>query len=53
LESVDTGVNIPHNYALCVDVDGSDVWIGTSKGLAWGIGEDYYAGLKAQGGGMR
>ncbi len=46
LKTVDTGVNIPHNYALCADVDGNDVWVGTSKGLAWGIGESYYAGLK-------
>lgn len=49
LKTIDTGVNIPHNYTLCADVDGSDVWIGTSKGLAWGIGEDYYAGLKSSG----
>ncbi len=49
LESVDTGVNIPHNYALCADLDGHDVWVGTSKGLAVGIGEGYYAGLKEKG----
>jgi ligand-binding sensor domain-containing protein len=46
LESVETGLNIPHNYALCADIDGDDVWIGTSKGLAWGIGEGYYPGLR-------
>jgi len=46
LESIDTGLNIPHNYALCADVDGNDVWIGTSKGLGWGIGEGYYPGLR-------
>ncbi len=48
LKTIDTGINIPHNYALCADLDGNDVWIGTSKGLAWGIGLDYYAGLKEQ-----
>ena len=42
---VRTGLNIPHNYTLSADVDGDDVLIGTSKGLAWGIGEGYYAGI--------
>ena len=45
VKTVLTGLNIPHNYALSADIDGDDVWIGTSKGLAWGIGEDYYAGI--------
>lgn len=49
LRTIDTGINIPHNYALSVELDGHDVWVGTSKGLAWGIGEQYYAGLKQQG----
>ena len=50
LKTVDTGVNIPHNYTLCADVDGNDVWVGTSKGLAWGIGESYFAGLRDESG---
>ena len=45
LKTVRTGLNIPHNYALSADIDGKDVWIGTSKGLAWGIGEGYYPGV--------
>jgi ligand-binding sensor domain-containing protein len=45
LKTLETEINIPHNYTLCADTDGDDVWIGTSKGLAWGIGETYYAGL--------
>jgi ligand-binding sensor domain-containing protein len=45
LESIPTGLNIPHNYTLSAEIDGNDVWIGTSKGLAWGIGEGYYAGI--------
>jgi ligand-binding sensor domain-containing protein len=45
VKTVHTGLNIPHNYTLSADVDGNDVWIGTSKGLAWGIGEGYYAGI--------
>ncbi len=45
VETVEMGVNIPHNYVLWTELDGNDVWVGTSKGLAWGIGSDYYAGL--------
>jgi ligand-binding sensor domain-containing protein len=37
---------IPHNYALWVEFDGDDVWVGTSKGLARARGLDYYAGLR-------
>lgn len=37
---------IPHNYALCADADGNDMWIGTSKGVGWAIGPDYYPRLK-------
>ena len=49
LKTIDMQVNIPHNYVLWAEMDGNDVWIGTSKGLAWGKGADYYAGLgKAQ-----
>lgn len=39
---------LPHNYALWVEFDGDDVWIGTSKGLGWAIGEGYYPGLRAR-----
>jgi ligand-binding sensor domain-containing protein len=46
LETVETGLNIPHNYVLWVEIDGKDAWVGTSKGLGWAIGSDYYAGLK-------
>ena len=48
LETVEMGLNLPHNYTICADVDGNDVWIGTAKGLAWGIGEGFYAGLKTR-----
>jgi len=44
---VDTGPNIPHNYVLWADIDGDDVWIGTSKGLGHAIGEGYYPGLRS------
>ena len=32
--------------SMCGDFDGGDVWVGTSKGLGWAIGPDYYAGLR-------
>jgi len=46
LETVRSPRGIPHNYALWVEFDGDDVWVGTSKGLAWGKGAGYYPGLK-------
>jgi ligand-binding sensor domain-containing protein len=46
LQTVTTGLNIPHNYVLWVEIDGNDAWVGTSKGLGWAVGTDYYAGLK-------
>lgn len=39
---------IPHNYVLWTEMDGDDVWVGTSKGLAHASGAGYYAGLKKQ-----
>jgi len=36
---------IPHNYALWIDFDGDDVWVGTSKGLGWAVGSGYYPRL--------
>ncbi len=41
--------SIPHNFTICADFDGPDVWVGTSKGLGRGIGRNYYAGLRASG----
>ena len=49
LEEVETETGIPHNYVIAADMDGNDVWIGTSKGLAWGKGSDYYPRLRARG----
>jgi len=46
LETIETGLSVPHNYVLWVEIDGNDAWVGTSKGLAWAIGADYYAGLR-------
>ncbi|MEJ5369216.1 MAG: hypothetical protein WHT08_12905 [Bryobacteraceae bacterium] len=46
LETVEMGLNLPHNFIISIDVDATDVFIGTAKGLAWGIGEGYYSGLR-------
>lgn len=45
LETVEMGLNLPHNFIIAIDVEGNDVFVGTAKGLAWGIGEGYYPGL--------
>jgi len=49
LMEIETDKGIPHNYCLWIEHDDNDVWIGTSKGLAWGKGEGYYAGLRSVG----
>ena len=49
LATIDTGLNLPHSYVLCVTIDGDDAWVGTSKGLAHAIGEGYYPGLRPSG----
>lgn len=46
LETVEMGLNLTHNYTLAIDVEDNDVFIATSKGLAWGVGEGYYGGLR-------
>jgi ligand-binding sensor domain-containing protein len=48
LKTYDLERAIPHNYALWVEVDGDDIWVGTSKGLAWGKGAGYYPRLRSQ-----
>ena len=46
VEVVNTGLNLPQNFIINADIDGNDVWIATAKGVAWGIGEGYYPGVK-------
>lgn len=46
VENVDMEVGVPHSFTIAADVDGDDIWVGTSKGLGWGIGDDYYPGTK-------
>lgn len=44
--TVDMDKGVPHSFIINVDVDGNDIWAATGKGLGWGIGEGYYAGVK-------
>jgi ligand-binding sensor domain-containing protein len=46
VKTLEMPLAIPHNYVLWTEVDGNDIWVGTSKGLARGIGRDYFAGLR-------
>jgi ligand-binding sensor domain-containing protein len=46
VEVVDMPTALTHSFTVAADVDGDDIWIGTGKGLSWGIGEGYYPGLK-------
>jgi ABC-type branched-subunit amino acid transport system substrate-binding protein len=46
LESIDLERSVPHNYILGLDIDGDDVWVATSKGLGWAVGNGYYPGLR-------
>jgi ligand-binding sensor domain-containing protein len=46
IQTVEMPVGIPHNFIIAADIDGDDVWIGTAKGLGWGIGQGYYSGLR-------
>ncbi len=50
IRSVPLARSIPHNYALAIDFDGNDVWVGTSKGLGRGVGRGYYPGLRPSAG---
>jgi len=46
VEIVETGVNVPHSFVVNADIDGNDVFLATSHGLAWGVGEGYYPRLR-------
>jgi ligand-binding sensor domain-containing protein len=46
LKEVDMAVGVPHNFAIALDIDGRDVWVGTGKGLGWGLGAGYFPGLR-------
>jgi len=46
VEDVEMPIGVPHDFIIAADVDGDDIWVGTAKGLGWGIGRGYYAGLR-------
>jgi hypothetical protein len=46
VENVDMAVGVPHSFMIAADVDGDDIWVGTAKGVGWGMGEAYYPGTK-------
>ncbi len=46
LKEIDTERGVPHNFTICADVDGNDLWVGTAKGLGWAVGDGYYAGVQ-------
>ena len=39
VEEIDMPLGVPHSFMIAAEVDGDDIWIGTGKGLGWGIGE--------------
>ncbi len=48
IRTVPTNLTLPNHFVICSEFLGDDVWIGTGHGLARGIGNDYYRGLKNQ-----
>ncbi len=47
VKTLDLDRCIPHNHTLAVEFDDKDVWVGTSKGLARGVGKGYYPRLNS------
>ena len=48
VETISMEPTVPHNYVLWTELDGNDLWVGTSKGLARAVGEGYYPGLQTR-----
>lgn len=46
IRTVPTDLDLPNHFVLSVAVMGNDIWVGTGHGLAHGIGEGYYDGIK-------
>jgi len=48
IKTVPTKGAISNNFVICVEFQGDDVWVGTSKGLARGIGKGRWVGLREE-----
>ena len=46
LRSVATDLDLPNDFAIAVEHQGTDIWIGTGHGLARGVGTGYWDGLR-------
>jgi hypothetical protein len=45
-KKVNTNLDLPNHFTICIEFMGDDIWIGTGHGLARGKGTGYYPGLK-------
>jgi len=46
VRTVPTNLDLPNHFVLSVAFVGDDIWVGTGHGLARGIGNGYYDGIK-------
>jgi hypothetical protein len=46
MRAVPTNLDLPNHFVIAVAFAGDDVWIGTGHGLARGIGQGYYEGIR-------
>lgn len=49
IKAVPTNLDLPNHFTISVEFMGDDIWIGTGHGLARGIGNGYYEGLRGKG----
>jgi ligand-binding sensor domain-containing protein len=47
VKAVPTNLDLPNHFTICAEFMGDDLWIGTGHGLARGMGNGYYDGLKS------
>jgi ligand-binding sensor domain-containing protein len=46
VKAVPTALDLPNHFLIAAAFMGKDVWIGTGHGLAHGIGQGYYEGIR-------
>ena len=46
VRTVPVELDLPNHFTISVEFMGDDVWIGTGHGLARGIGNGYYEGVR-------